>query len=221
MSKHLLVVLPHPDDETMACGGTIALHAREGTPVTYLCGTLGEMGRNMGNPPFATRESLPLLREAELREACAVLGVTDLRLMGLRDKTVEFLDPEWLAGRIRAVIDELKPHLILTYHPLYSVHPDHMAMGAAVVRAVAGMKPEDRPPVHTRAFGSGLKNLGPADLVVDVTPVLDIKMKAIAAHRSQTQLMLARFEKEAELKPELRDQYMKQRSQEPVWIYQF
>jgi LmbE family N-acetylglucosaminyl deacetylase len=96
-----------------------------------------------------------------------------------------------------------------------------MAMGAAVVRAVAGMKPEDRPPVHTRAFGSGLKNLGPADLVVDVTPVLDIKMKAIAAHRSQTQLMLARFEKEAELKPELRDQYMKQRSQEPVWISQF
>lgn len=44
----------------------------------------------MGNPPFATRESLPNIRERELEDACRAIGITDLRKMGLRDKTVEF-----------------------------------------------------------------------------------------------------------------------------------
>jgi len=214
-----MVILPHPDDETLACGGSIALHRKAGTPVTVVCGTLGEMGRNMGKPPFATRESLPALREKELREACALLGVTDLRLMGLRDKTVEFVDPEWLAGRIRAYLEEVEPSLVLTYHPLYSVHPDHMAMGAAVVRAVDSLPPEARPAVHMRAFGSGLINLGPPDLAVDCAPVLERKMAAAAAHRSQTQGMFARMEAKAAEDPAFREQQLKQRSIENYWFH--
>lgn len=217
--RHVMVILPHPDDETLACGGSILLHRQAGTPVTIVCGTLGEMGRNMGRPPFATRESLPALREKELREACALLGTTDVRLMGLRDKTVEFLAPDWLAGRIRVLIEAVRPSLILTYHPLYSVHPDHMAMGAAVVRAVEAMPPAERPPVHMRAFGSGLKNLGPADLVVDVSAVLEQKMKAAAAHRSQTQVMFTRMEEQAAKDPAVREQWLKQRSQESYWFH--
>lgn len=216
-----MVLLPHPDDETLATGGTIALYRREGTPVTIVCGTLGEMGRNMGNPPLASRESLPALRERELREACAILGVTDVRLMGLRDKTIEFLDPEWLAARIRAFIEEVRPTLVITYHPLYSVHPDHMAMGAGVIRAVETMDPAERPPVHMRAFGSGLKNLGPADLVVDVSAVLEQKMTAAAAHRSQTQGMMARMEAKALEDPAFREQMIKQRSLESYWFHRF
>ena len=75
MERHVLVVFPHPDDETFGCGGTIAQFATSGVPVTYVCGTLGQMGRNMGNPIFATRESLPRIREAELEEACRALGI--------------------------------------------------------------------------------------------------------------------------------------------------
>lgn len=58
--------------------------------ITYLCATRGEMGRRLGLPPIATRESLPVLREGELREACRTLGISDLRLMGLRDKTLDY-----------------------------------------------------------------------------------------------------------------------------------
>ena len=46
--------------------GLFALYANMGVPVTYACLTLGEMGRNLGNPPFATRESLPEIRRKEL-----------------------------------------------------------------------------------------------------------------------------------------------------------
>jgi N-acetylglucosamine malate deacetylase 2 len=90
MLEHLLVVFPHPDDEAFTCTGTILNHVEQGIPVTYICLTLGEMGRNMGNPIFANRETLPLIRKQELEEACKILGVHDLLQWGLRDKTVEF-----------------------------------------------------------------------------------------------------------------------------------
>ena len=65
--RHILIVYPHPDDEAFSVAGTIAYYTKKmNTPVTYACLTLGEMGRNLGNPPFATRESLPEIRRKEL-----------------------------------------------------------------------------------------------------------------------------------------------------------
>ena len=84
--RHELMIFPHPDDETFSSAGTIASYIENGVPVTYACLTLGQMGRNLGNPPFATRESLPYIREKELEDAMKVIGITDLRKMGLRDK---------------------------------------------------------------------------------------------------------------------------------------
>lgn len=217
MERHILVSMPHPDDETFACGATIALHAQAGVPVTYVCGTKGEMGRNMGKPPFATRESLPALREKELREACRILGITDLRFLGIRDKTVEFIDPELLADRLLAIIQEVKPSLILTYHPEYSVHPDHMAMAAATIRAVAKLPPAERPAIHTRAFGKASAVLGEPDLVVDGTPVLETKFAAIRAHRSQSEGMLTK----AEADPAAREQMERERALERYWFWRF
>lgn len=217
MQRHLLLIMPHPDDETFACGGTIALHAREGIPVTYVCATRGEMGRNMGKPPFATRESLPDLREKELREACRILGVTDLRLLGIRDKTVEFIDPDALTARLKAIIEEIRPSLVVTYHPEYSVHPDHMALGAATVRAVAQMNPAERPPLHTRAFGKASAALGEPDLALDVSPVLPVKMEAIRAHRSQSENMLTKMAAD----PAVRERIERERSVERYWFWKF
>lgn len=54
---------------------------------------MGQMGRNMGKPFFATRESLPTIREAELKEACQALGIKNVIKLGLRDKTIEFEEP--------------------------------------------------------------------------------------------------------------------------------
>ena len=54
------------------------------------------MGRNLGNPPFATRESLPKIRKKELIDAANAIGIQDLRMLGLRDKTIEFEDDEKL-----------------------------------------------------------------------------------------------------------------------------
>lgn len=190
--RHVLVVFPHPDDETFGSGGTIALFAKAGVPVTYACGTLGEMGRNMGNPPFATRESLARIREAELDEACAALGISRLIKLGLRDKTIEFEDPDALADRIEQILREIRPSLMITHYPGHAVHPDHNALGAAAIRAAERLSEKERPVVYAHALSQD--DLSPPDIARDISSVKEVKLAAIRAHRSQTALALSRIE---------------------------
>lgn len=217
--RRLLVVFPHPDDETFGVSGTIATHIKNGTPVTYACLTLGEMGRNMGNPLIANRETLPLIRREELKKAAATLGIEDLRMLGYRDKTIEFEEEEKLISEIGAIIDEVNPSLIISFYPGYSVHPDHDATGAAVVKAVARIAPEKRPKLHCVAFSNNcLEELGNPDIVYDISPVRDIKLKAMQCHASQTQLMFADLETKLKNKD---PQITKWIENERFWIYKF
>ncbi|MDQ6595236.1 bacillithiol biosynthesis deacetylase BshB2 [Bacillus salipaludis] len=189
--RQVLVVFPHPDDEAFGVSGTIATHVENGTPVTYACLTLGEMGRNMGNPLFTNRENLPKIRKEELKNAANALGIQDLRMLGFRDKTVEFEDEEKLTNVISSLIDELNPSLIITFYPGYSVHPDHEATGAAVVRAVEKIPAAARPKLHCVAFSNNcLEELGEADIINNISAVADKKLAAMRAHRSQTEQML-------------------------------
>ncbi|MBH0171332.1 bacillithiol biosynthesis deacetylase BshB2 [Fictibacillus sp. 18YEL24] len=197
MDDHLLVIFPHPDDEAFGVSGTIAQHTKKGLPVTYICLTLGQMGRNMGNPPFATRESLPLIRQKELKDACDAVGIQDLRQFGLRDKTVEFEDEKFLADQFLAVIDEVKPTRLITFYPGYSVHPDHEATARAVVRAVGSMPEMDRPELLCVAFAKNSEeDLGAPHVVTDISDVFAEKMNCIKAHRSQTQWLVDSVDKD-------------------------
>ncbi len=219
MEKQVLVVFPHPDDEAFGVSGSIALHIENGTPVTYMCLTLGEMGRNMGNPPFANRESLPEVRKMELQEACKALGLEDLRMMGLRDKTIEFEDPEWLANEITKAIDELNPSLIITFYPGYSVHPDHEACGEAVIQAVKQMPASKRPKVECVAFSNDcVEKLGEPDVIRDVSNVQDKKIATIEAHKSQTAGLMAGMKKRLQANEEELMNWIKY---ERFWTYKF
>jgi N-acetylglucosamine malate deacetylase 2 len=217
--RQILVVFPHPDDEAFGVSGTIASYIRNGTPVTYACLTLGEMGRNMGNPPFATRESLPKIRKQELKEAAKILGIQDLRMMGLRDKTIEFEDEEKLTKMITSLIEEVNPSLIITFYPGYSVHPDHDATGAAVVRAVERIPEQDRPKLHCVAISNNIeKEVGPPDIVNNVSAVKEVKINVIKAHKTQTQLMV---EEMAEKMKNNDPQVLAWLENERLWTYKF
>lgn len=102
----------------------------------------------MGSPTYANRETLPELRKQELINACKEMDVTDLRMLGLRDKTLEFEDDEYLADVMESIIDEVKPTLIVTFYPGHGVHPDHDATGEAVIRALYRKK-KKTVPSHT------------------------------------------------------------------------
>ena len=64
-------------------------------------------------------------------------------MLGYRDKTVEFEDPEKIIADITSIINEVNPSLIITFYPGYAVHPDHDATGAAVVQAVERIAPSE------------------------------------------------------------------------------
>ncbi|MEC0347005.1 bacillithiol biosynthesis deacetylase BshB2 [Peribacillus frigoritolerans] len=217
--RHILVIFPHPDDEAFSVSGTLALHREAGTPVTYLCLTLGEMGRNLGNPPFATRESLPKIRKKELIDAANAIGIQDLRMLGLRDKTIEFEDDEKLTSLFTDAINELNPSLIITFYPGYSVHPDHEATARAVVRAVERMEEKERPKLHCVAFSNNcIDELGQPDIVHDITAVEEKKVATFTAHRSQTEAMVIDWKEKFENQDaDFLDWIRKER----LWTYKF
>ncbi len=219
MKGPILVIFPHPDDEAFGVSGSISKWTKQGIQVTYICLTLGEMGRNMGKPTFATRESLPHIRRKELEEAASKAGIQDLRRFGLRDKTVEFEDEEVLAKRILDVIQEINPELIITFYPEFSVHPDHDATGRAVIRA-AGMIPEaDRPVIHCLAFSHDcVEKLGEPDVTRDVSDVIEQKLSVLQSHRSQTQGMVAGMKEQLENRdPALMERFTTER----FWTYKW
>ncbi|WP_153730310.1 bacillithiol biosynthesis deacetylase BshB2 [Sporosarcina obsidiansis] len=194
--RHVVVIFPHPDDEAFGVSGTISKYIEMGVPVTYACLTLGEMGRNLGNPPFANRETLPQVRKQELLNACNAMGLTDLRMMGLRDKTIEFEDPDKMIKLVTDLIEEVNPSLVISFHPQLAVHPDHNATGQAVVEAVRRIPEAQRPVLYVNAFDNNTVNvIGEPDVIHHVADMQDKKIAALKAHASQTLWMLQDMEK--------------------------
>ena len=215
--NHVLVVFPHPDDETFSSAGTLARYINNGVPVTYACLTLGQMGRNLGNPPFATRESLPDIREKELEAAMEAIGITDLRKMGLRDKTVEFEPNDEMDAMIKSLIDELKPSVIISFYPQFAVHPDHEATAEAVVRTVGRMPKNERPRLQLVAFSNDApEKLGEPDILNEISYYKEVKLRAFEAHASQTGPFLQQL-----ATPELSGEAKGFLEVEPYWTYNF
>jgi len=221
MEKHVVVIYPHPDDESFGAAGVITKFRQEGVPVTYLCGTLGEMGRNMGNPTFANRETLPDIRKKELIQACNTLDM-DLKMLGYRDKTLEFEDKKKVAAHLKQILEEIKPSLVITHYPEHAVHPDHNALGAAAVEAVRLMEPENRPVVWAQAISNTYREvLGEPDISIDITEYFEKKMEAIFCHDSQASGVLGQFNPPDKLEQEIQADIKKRFSQELFYTWKY
>src|SRR5690625_7213058 len=97
------------------------------------------MGRNMGTPPFANRETLAKIREKELDDACQFLDI-QYRLLGYRDKTIEFEKKEDVANHIKEILEEIKQSVVITHYSEQVVHPDHNALCEAKLEAIRVME---------------------------------------------------------------------------------
>src|SRR5690625_541659 len=147
------------------------------------------MGRNMGSPTFANRETLPEIRKQEMEEVAEHLDI-DYRLLGYRDKTIEYDDKHEVATHIKGILEEINPSLVITHYPDYAVHPDHDALGAAAIEAVRLMDPEKRPTVWAQAITSDVEeSLGQPDVSHDVRHSCGQRGDAILAHKRQVQGM--------------------------------
>jgi LmbE family N-acetylglucosaminyl deacetylase len=192
----LLAVTAHPDDEARIIGGTLAKYAAEGVRTSVLCATRGEQG-SRGDPPLCSPEELPTRRERELREACAILGVRNLRLLGYRDGELPDAEPGRIIGEILQAFEDWGPHVVITFGPEgRTIHPDHIAIHRFATEAFRRAKGPAAPAkLYYMAFPQSIREvIGPRfpgqpddDITVtlDVSPWLEIKRQAIAAHRTQ------------------------------------
>jgi LmbE family N-acetylglucosaminyl deacetylase len=178
----------------------VAAWAREGSEVRYVCATDGSAG---WNGPDLTRSQIGEIREREMREAADVLGVADVAFLGYADGTLEpSLD---LRRAITREVRRTRPDVVVTFDPSmlwagrrYINHPDHRAVGEAVLAVVAcdaptrpqfpelidqGLEPFEVPRLWLATEGRE------ADTRVDIGDTLDLKVKALRAHRSQLENM--------------------------------
>src|SRR5699024_9488686 len=133
--RHVVIVFPHPDDESFGTAGVIKQCREAGVRVTYLCGTLGEMGRNMVTPSFVNDVAISEIREKVVEEACDYVGI-NYHLLHLRDKTIEYEPEAKVIDRVKKEIEDINPSLVLTHYPEHGVHADHNALGEATIKAV-------------------------------------------------------------------------------------
>jgi N-acetyl-1-D-myo-inositol-2-amino-2-deoxy-alpha-D-glucopyranoside deacetylase len=232
----LLLVHAHPDDETINNGATMAMYADLGASVTLVTCTRGEEGEvlvpELSHLASAQTDGLGPHREIELKDAMIALGIKDYRFLGqptvkYRDSGMMGTEPNnrpdvfWQADLDSAaaylvkIIDEVKPHVLVTYDEIGGYgHPDHIqahrvAMRAselsewkvskiywnAMPKSVLAEGIEKMKEIGSDFFGAEsvddlpfAKDDSLVTAMVDGTKYVELKMKAMAAHATQIEL---------------------------------
>ena len=186
--KIRLVVMAHPDDPELACGGTIAKWTEQGDEVYYIivsCGEKGTWDRDVS--PFRVAET----REKEANEAAKYLGVKKVIFLRHPDGNIGLANT--LKLEIAALIRKLKPHTIVTHDPWRRhFHPDHRATGFIVIDAIMIARDWHFYPflreIGLEPHRADELLLTPSDsptFINDISKTLDRKIKAIRIHKSQ------------------------------------
>jgi LmbE family N-acetylglucosaminyl deacetylase len=125
----LLAVFPHPDDETLGLGSTLARYSAQGVETYLLCATRGERGWYDSEGPDPGFEGVARIRETELRCAAEQLGLREVSFLDYIDGDVDQANPEEIIGKIVAHARRIKPQVVVTFGPdgAYG-HPDHIAL---------------------------------------------------------------------------------------------
>ena len=228
-----LLVHAHPDDETINNGATMAMYAALGADVTLVTCTRGEEGEVLveeHSHKAATQDDLlGDHRVLELADAMKELGVKDFRFLGApdtkyRDSGMIGTEPNerkdcfWQAdfdiatGHLIRVIEEVRPHILITYDEFGGYgHPDHI-QAHRVAMAAAEKSEWKIPKIYwnvmprsviqegidkMKELGSDFFGAESADdlpfakddsfvtTLIDGNPYVDAKMAAMRAHATQ------------------------------------
>lgn len=133
----LTAVYAHPDDDTYALSGVLALEGPERIEYSLILATSGEEGP-ISDPSLATRENLAQIREEEERASLAALGFADAPIHFLRypDGAVKEVPREELVGKIGEILRQTRPHIVVTFGPEgVTKHDDHVTVDQAATEA--------------------------------------------------------------------------------------
>jgi len=179
----VLVIAPHPDDEVLGCGGTIARHVSQGDEVNVLIVT-------RGIPELFPPEEIEGTY-FELKEAHSLLGVAKTVFLDFPAPELDTVPRHCVADAIRNVIFDFGPRVV--YFPHYGdLHEDHKIVHYATLVA---SRPVNENPVRrllcyeTLSESDWGRPVGSEAFIpnvfIDVTAYLDTKLNAMACYKSQ------------------------------------
>lgn len=193
--RRALAVAAHPDDTEFGCAGTAAAWTRQGWDFYYLICTNGNKG---SSDPNMTPDRLAAIRQEEQRAAARVLGVKDVFFLNYEDGELTY--NRQLLGDVVRYIRQIRPHAVFTHDPESIIirdsfinHSDHRCAGLVAVDAVypaardrwnfpehmeQGLEPHKVSELYIWAFDK-------ANFSVDITEVMELKLQALAQHKSQ------------------------------------
>ena len=190
MSRRVLVVAAHPDDEVLGCGGTIARLARDGGEVYVML--LGEGITSRYNKHETEDKKLVEQLHARSKEVGKYLSVKEVLSFGLPDNrfdTIPLLD---IIKMVEDVIDKLKPGVIYTHHS-GDLNIDHQIVHRAVLTAARPLP--DCPVKEIYAFEVpsstewAFHQFEPAfrpNVFVDISQTLETKVRALQLYESES-----------------------------------
>jgi LmbE family N-acetylglucosaminyl deacetylase len=170
-ARDALVIAPHPDDESLGCGGSIAKHVKAGSRVKVLFLTDGEQGDfedRFGSDYVGMRKSAAL-------QAMETLGVHDCEFLGFRDRDLHRALDE-ISDRLLHELESFSPTLIYVPSP-YEVHPDHRSAFMAMWKLM------ERKPMPLLVY-EVIMPIFP-NFLVDITAEIDTKRRAIACYTTE------------------------------------
>lgn len=184
--KKALCIQPHPDDNEVGMGDGIAKLVQEGVEVHYLTVTDGSLGLLDDS---MTHAELAEIRRKETIDSGTVLGVKEFHFLDYQDGTLN--DIYKLSGDIAEVVRTIKPDIVFAPDPWlnYEAHQDHIVTGKAAAQCFITSYLYEYP-LGTKTLPHKLKAIGfyfssKPNTVVDTTKTFDLKIKAMAKHKTQ------------------------------------
>lgn len=191
MTKRVLIIAAHPDDEILGCGGAMARHVKAGDMVSTVIVAEGLTSRDETRDADGRKEELSDLADTA-RKANAIVGVDDVTLVGLPDNRLDSLDRLDLVKVVEKQVQRVRPSIIYTHHR-GDVNIDHNCLHAAVVTACRPMPGGHR--VERLLFyevASSTEWQTPAsergfepNWFVDIEATLALKLEALKAYDSE------------------------------------
>lgn len=174
--SRILVLSPHPDDESIGCGGTLLRHLDQGDVVQIVFLTSGEKGGHGRSEAETIRA-----REQEARDAARILDVRHLEFWHEPDGALRAT--RYAVAHLKAKLKQFKPDKIYVTHDR-EMHRDHR--GAVRLLRHALKKKGKQPEVLMYEVWTPIQQL---DEIVDISPYMEKKLRAVRAYRSQCRVV--------------------------------
>jgi N-acetylglucosamine malate deacetylase 1 len=145
MSKSILVLAAHPDDELLGCGGTLARHAEAGEKVHICILAEGATSRDVNS--VSKQDEVMVLQMAAVK-AAEIIGAQPPRFAGLPDNRMDQVNLLDVVQIVEAQIAETAPDVIYTHHG-GDLNVDHRITHAAALTAARPLPGQKAPDIFT------------------------------------------------------------------------